>query len=99
MRKGIMCGVFSSVILLVSLTGCSGAGATLGSGSAKPYPLDVCLVTDNALGSMGDPVSMVYEGQEVKFCCRPCIKKFKADPEKYLSKLNQKPSQEKAANR
>ena len=45
------------------------------------------IVTGNKLGSMGDPITMVHEGQVVKFCCKPCIKKFKANPEKYLSQL------------
>ena len=36
---------------------------------------------------MGNPVTKVYDGQEVKFCCRPCVAKFEANPSKYLSKL------------
>jgi len=56
-------------------------------GPAKPYPLDVCLVTDNDLGSMGDEQVMVYEGQIIKFCCKPCEKKFLKNPAKYLEKL------------
>ena len=53
----------------------------------KKYPLTVCIVTDNALGSMGDTIYMDYEGQEVAFCCKPCIKMFNADPQKFLAKL------------
>jgi len=30
-----------------------------------------------------------YEGKKVYFCCAGCPEKFKADPEKYLSKLPQ----------
>lgn len=56
-------------------------------GPAKSYPLDVCLVTDNDLGSMGDEQVMVYEGQTIKFCCKPCEKKFLKNPAKYLEKL------------
>lgn len=62
-----------------------------GSGTAargvKPYPHDTCIVTDNKLGSMGDPVRLVHDGQEVKFCCSPCVDKFEANPQKYLSRL------------
>ena len=54
---------------------------------AKPYPLDTCLVSGKKLGSMGDPVVMNHEGQEIKFCCDSCVPKFKMDPAKYLSKL------------
>lgn len=56
-------------------------------GSTKPYPLDVCLVTDNDLGSMGDERTFVYEGQEIKICCKPCERKFLKNPAKYLEKL------------
>ncbi len=57
----------------------------------KPYPLKTCIVTDNDLGSMGDEKVIVYEGQEIKFCCAPCEKKFRKNPAKYLEKLAPKP--------
>jgi hypothetical protein len=60
---------------------------TATSGAPKPYPLDVCIVTDNDLGSMGDEQVMVYEGQTIKFCCKPCEAKFLKRPAKYLAKL------------
>ena len=55
---------------------------------AKAYPLKTCVVTDEALGGdMGEPVVINYEGQEVKFCCGGCVKKFKKDPATYLKKI------------
>ncbi len=54
---------------------------------AKPYPLKNCLVSGNDLDSMGGPITKVYDGQEIKFCCKPCIKKFEANQAKYLAKL------------
>ncbi len=56
--------------------------------AASPYPLKTCLVTDNELGSMGKVVTKVHDGRQIKFCCKPCVKKFDANPAKYLSKLN-----------
>ena len=56
--------------------------------AAKPYPLTTCLVTGEKLGSMGTPVVKVYDGQEVKFCCKSCVKKFEAAKTKYLKKLH-----------
>ncbi len=53
----------------------------------KPYPLNTCLVTGNELGSMGTPITKVYDGQVIKFCCEPCVKKFEANKAKYLAKL------------
>jgi hypothetical protein len=59
-------------------------------GPPKPYPLDVCIVTDNDLGSMGEETELVYEGQVIKFCCEPCERKFLKNPAKYLGKLTPK---------
>ena len=55
--------------------------------AASAYPLKTCLVTDNELGSMGKVVPKIHDGQQVKFCCKPCVKKFNANPAKYLAKL------------
>ena len=54
---------------------------------AKPYPLEVCIVSGEKLGSMGAPVVYVHEGQEVKFCCKSCQPDFKKEPAKFLAKL------------
>ena len=54
---------------------------------ATPYPLETCIVTDNKLDSMGDKTTIIHEGQEIKFCCKPCETKFKKDPARYLPKL------------
>ena len=41
----------------------------------------------------GNPINpnifVEYKGKKVYFCCAACPEKFKADPEKYLSKLPQ----------
>ena len=52
-----------------------------------PYALDTCIVSGEKLGSMGEPVVIQHENQEIKFCCDSCIPKFKNDPAKYLEKL------------
>ena len=62
-------------------------GASLVSAAPDAYPLKTCLVSGNDLDSMGGPITKVYDGQEIKFCCKPCIKKFEANQAKYLSKL------------
>tara|TARA_R110002096_G_scaffold342549_5_gene535554 strand:- start:3050 stop:3388 length:339 start_codon:yes stop_codon:yes gene_type:complete len=51
------------------------------------YPLKTCVVSDEDLGSMGDPITMDHNGTTVKFCCKSCIDDFKEAPEKYLAKL------------
>jgi YHS domain-containing protein len=53
----------------------------------RPYPLDTCPVSGAKLGSMGEPVVYVYEGQEIRFCCAGCIPQFEKDPDKYMKKI------------
>ena len=44
---------------------------------AIPYPLKTCIVSSEKLGGdMGKPVTLVYKGQEMKFCCKDCVKDF-----------------------
>ena len=54
---------------------------------SEDYPLDVCVVSGEKLGAMGDPIVITHEGREVRFCCAGCVPKFRAEPAKYLAKL------------
>lgn len=66
----------------------------------RPYPLDTCVVSGEKLGGeMGKPYVFTYEGREIKFCCKGCMKDFKKDPAKYLKKLDEaeKAAADKAA--
>jgi len=60
--------------------------------AAETYPLTTCVVSGEKLGEMGAPVVTNYKGTEVRFCCSGCVKKFNADPDKYLAKLDKKDS-------
>lgn len=51
----------------------------------KPYPKDTCLVSGEKLGA--DSGAIVYKGQEVKFCCKDCVKEFRKNPEKHAKNL------------
>jgi len=71
---------------------CLAAGAALAftqcsTQAAKPYPLDVCSVSGEKLGSMGEPPVLIKDGQQVKFCCKHCIADFERDPDKYLKEI------------
>jgi hypothetical protein len=89
--KLIAAGTSALTLLLASCSSTStdpDAGHQMtASNEVKAYPKDTCIVTGNKLGSMGDPIAIVHEGQEVKFCCKPCIAKFKANPDKFLATL------------
>lgn len=53
--------------------------------SSSEYPLDVCVVSGEKLGSMGEPFVIDHEGTEVRFCCDNCLPKFRKDPAKYVA--------------
>lgn len=81
----LIAAAFSSMLL----ASCSSTttGSTASAGGVKPYTKTTCAVTDNKLGSMGPVITKVHDGQEVKFCCKPCIKKFESNPSKYTAGL------------
>ena len=98
MKLKITIITLASICIVVGVAACTTTGSRVGNttssaqpvgaSSVKPYSLDTCVVTDNRLGSMGDPVRLVHNSQEMKFCCKPCVKKFKTNPDKYLFKLS-----------
>lgn len=53
----------------------------------KSYPLETCLVSGEGLDEMDERVATVHEGQTFEFCCKPCLVKFRKDPDKYVAKL------------
>ena len=57
------------------------------SGASDNYPLDVCVVSGEKLGSMGKPHVIVHDGVEVRFCCAHCLPKFEANPAEYMAKI------------
>jgi YHS domain-containing protein len=40
-------------------------------------------------GAIDKTIFVEYKGKKVYFCCKDCVEKFQADPEKYVSKLPQ----------
>lgn len=55
---------------------------------APVYPLKTCVVSGEKLGTMGKPAVLNYEGREVQFCCKACIKDFNKDPKKFIALLD-----------
>ncbi len=65
---------------------------------AGAYPLAVCPVSGETLGEMGDPVVKVYDGREVKFCCKNCVGTFEKDLKSSMSILDNKIIEAKSAS-
>ena len=94
MKRHIILATFlaatSSTFIGCTRKGPDAASPATGSAAAtKPYPLQTCVVSGEKLGSMGEPVVFVHEGQEIKLCCKECLKDFKADPAKYTKKIEE----------
>ena len=87
-----------AAILMASLVApLSGLAADKKSEKLKPYPLKTCVVSGEKLGEMGDPFVYAYEGREIKFCCKGCLKDFKKDPAKYIKMLDEAEAKAKKA--
>jgi YHS domain-containing protein len=52
--------------------------------TGKPFNT-VCPVSSEEID---DPVLVEYNGKVYGVCCKSCLKKFKNDPEKYISRLS-----------
>jgi YHS domain-containing protein len=71
----------------------SPAEAELIAKARATYPLKTCLVSDEALGSMGEATPYIHRvagkpDRVVFFCCDGCSDDFKANPEKFLKKVD-----------
>jgi len=53
----------------------------------KPYPLAVCVVSDEKLGSMGDAHVFTEGKQEIQLCCKSCEKDFTKNKAEHLKKI------------
>ncbi|MCB9838186.1 MAG: hypothetical protein H6813_02510 [Phycisphaeraceae bacterium] len=56
---------------------------------SEPYSLDTCPVSGEMLGSMGDSIVKVYDGREVRFCCKGCVKDLEADQAGFMKKIDE----------
>lgn len=85
------------ILAAVLLTGLAAGtiGVHAADKKAKAYRLDKCIVTDEKLGEHGKPYVFTHEGQEIKLCCKDCLKDFKKEPAKYLKKIADAPPEKK----
>lgn len=51
-----------------------------------------CPVMDESLGSMGQPIKLLIGGKPLYLCCKGCIKKVQAEPEKFLAMVYGNPT-------
>lgn len=84
--------ILSSTLLTALAAAGFAADAAGDAGDApkpKPYTLDTCIVSGDKLGGMGEAVTVIREGREIKFCCKGCIKDFDKDSAKFIKKIEE----------
>ncbi|MEM7310817.1 MAG: hypothetical protein AAF682_29370 [Planctomycetota bacterium] len=64
------------------------ADAVVVKAQLPSYPLDTCAVSDEKLGSMGDPIDLVKDGRLVRLCCKGCTKAVEKDPKDAIAKID-----------
>ena len=82
--------LFNTALLAFALA--VGAPLSAADTTPKPFPasLKKCVVSDEKLGGeMGKPYVFVHDGQEVKLCCKSCLKDFNKEPAKYMKKISE----------
>ena len=77
-------------VAIVAIFAFAGVGFAEVEIQGDVYSLDTCPVSGEKLGAMGDPVKVNHEGRDVSLCCSGCIKKFEAEAQKYLSRIDAK---------
>ena len=82
--------LFSILLLIVGI-----AGAALPA-HADDYPIKTCVVTGDPFGGdLGPPIDVTYKGRKVRLCCKSCVKKFNANPDKYMAILDSESAKKK----
>lgn len=83
MKKLVLTLLSATVLLSAALSGLAV------DKKAAPYPLKTCIVSDEKLDEdpKMKPYTFTHEGQEVKLCCKSCLKDFKKEPAKYMAKI------------
>src|ERR1039457_6901529 len=86
-------------VLFVALCGAAISANAVDTNTVKlkPYTLKTCVVSGDKLGEMGDPFVYAYNGREIKFCCKGCLKDFNKEPAKYIKLIDEGEAKAKKA--
>lgn len=67
----------------------SAAGSRSGDRAGDAYTLGTCPISGDKIGGMGDAVAKVYDGREVRFCCKSCVEDFEKDKAAAWAKIDE----------
>jgi YHS domain-containing protein len=92
MKKVLLVPIAVFVLILLVSFDIASAGCGMCRGGAVKKG-EIINATCPVMGGEVDkntPYKIEYKGKTVGFCCAGCVEKFKADPEKYMTKLEKK---------
>lgn len=72
-------------LFAVTLLGLALSLTAASTARAERYALKTCVVSGE---SLDDKVPVTYKGKTYLLCCKSCVKKFNANPEKYVAIFN-----------
>ena len=87
------------IVGVLALSGCSTPDYAVSSlahtkramkdpSNITPYPFNTCAVQINRPFPNGKPAHRrVYKGQEVLFCCTPCVRVFDLNPDPFMPRI------------
>ena len=76
----------SKILSTLLLAGLVLVGTTLHVEAKGGKAPTKCIVSGEGFGGdMGKPIDVKYKGETIKLCCKGCVKKFNANPEKYYA--------------
>lgn len=82
-----------SQILIITIAIAVRHPALASDKSAAAAVNTICPVSGDSIDKeIENPVTVIYKGQTIMLCCKTCLRKFKANPEKYAAILNQRAS-------
>jgi YHS domain-containing protein len=53
------------------------------------YALEECIVSGRSLAEIEEPVDRIHDGRLVRFCCPGCPPRLAANPDRYMTKLDE----------
>lgn len=74
----------ANVSVPVSFAGALVVTASTAADAQAIAQLKLCPVSREELGSMGTPLKVARDGQATYLCCKGCLKKVQAEPDKFL---------------
>jgi hypothetical protein len=91
LAKNAIAGILALISAALIFTGCGRSTPDPTVATAEPVPAalpgDICVVSEEELGSMGEPFKHIHQGHAILFCCKSCLPEFNRNSDQYIAAL------------